>query len=81
MSQWLYQEEVFNIGNTLKQLRNKSGLTQEAVSAQLQIMNINVSRSTYSKMEMGTHGISLKVLFGLKQIFNAEYKDFFVDLP
>ncbi|MDN9956199.1 helix-turn-helix domain-containing protein [Clostridioides difficile] len=81
MSQWLYQENNYTIGNALKRLRKKTGLSQEQVSSKLQTMGCNVSRPMYAQMETGTYGIRLSVLIALKYIFNAEYGDFFSDLP
>lgn len=79
MSQWLYQD--YTIGSALKKLRRRAGLSQEQVAAQLQVMDCNVSRPMYAQMETGTYGIKISVLVALKTIFNAEYGDFFVDLP
>lgn len=81
MSQWLYQENNYTIGNALKRLRKKTGLSQEQVSSKLQTMGCDVSRAMYAQMETGTYGIRLSVLITLKYIFNAEYGDFFSDLP
>ncbi|MCI9274248.1 MAG: helix-turn-helix transcriptional regulator [Clostridiales bacterium] len=79
MDQWLYQD--FTIGAALKRLRKRSGLTQDQVAAQLQIMNRDVTRSMYAQMECGTYGIRMSVLVALKSIFRAEYSEFFADLP
>lgn len=79
MSQWLYQD--YTIGSALKKLRQHAGLSQEQVASQLQIMNCNVSRAMYAQMETGTYGIRISVLVALKQIFKAQYEDFFIDLP
>lgn len=79
MSQWLYQD--LTIGSALKKLRTRAGLSQEQVSSQLQIMGCNISRAMYAQMETGSYGIRISVLVALKQIFKAEYEEFFVDLP
>lgn len=77
----LYQEQDYQIGPALRRLRNRRKLTQEQVAAQLQIRELNVTRDIYGKMETGDHGIKISVLVALKEIFHAEYADFFVDLP
>lgn len=77
----LYQERNCQIGPAIKRLRRRQKLTQEQVAAQLQVKGLDVSRSVYSKIETGTHGLPINVLIALKQIFHAEYADFFVDLP
>ncbi len=79
MSQWLYQD--LTIGSALKKLRTRAGLSQEQVASQLQIMGCNISRAMYAQMETGSYGIRISVLVALKQIFKAEYEEFFVDLP
>lgn len=79
MAQSIYQD--YTIGNTIRTLRERAGLTQEQVAAQLQIRELNVSRAIYSQIEMGIHGIKISVLVALKDIFHAEYADFFADLP
>lgn len=79
MAQWIYQD--YTIGSALQKLRQRSNLSQEDVSAQLQVLGFNISRSIYSQMETGSYGIKVSVLVALKQIFHAEYADFFVDLP
>lgn len=77
----LYQEKNCQIGHAIQRLRYREKLTQEQVAAQLQVMGLDVSRAVYSKIETGTHGIKISVLVALKQIFHAEYADFFADLP
>ena len=79
MPQWLYQDVT--IGSALQKLRQNAKLSQEEVASRLQVMGCNVSRPMYAQMETGTYGIKISVLIALKQIFNAEYGDFFVDLP
>ena len=79
MEQTLYQD--YSIGSALRKLRSRSGLSQAKVAAQLQLRGCDVSRSTYAQMESCSHGIKISVLVALKEIFHAEYADFFVDLP
>lgn len=79
MAQTLYQD--YNIGSALRKLRVRSGLSQAKVAAQLQLRGYDVSRSSYAQMECCSHGIPISVLVALKEIFHAEYADFFADLP
>lgn len=81
MPQWFYQDKNFTIGSALQKLRKGTGLTQEQVAAQLQVRGLNVTRAMYAQMETGTYGIRIQVLVALKDIFSAEYADFFRDLP
>lgn len=77
----LYQNRDYQIGPTLRRLRRSQKLTQVQVAAQLQIRGISITRDIYGKMETGTHGIPINILVALKEIFHAEYADFFADLP
>ena len=79
MDQWLYQD--YTIGAALRRLRKESELTQEEVAAQLQVRGCDVSRSMYAQMETGGYGIRISVLVALKEIYHAQYADFFLDLP
>jgi len=77
----LYQNRDYQIGPALRRLRRRKKLTQGQVAAQLQTRGIGVTRDIYGKMETGSHGIPIYVLVALKEIFHAEYADFFADLP
>ena len=79
MPQSLRQD--YRIGPALQRLRYRSKLTQEQVAEQLQLLGHSVTRDIYAKMETGDHGIKISVLVALKEIFPAEYADFFADLP
>lgn len=70
-----------SIGPTIQRLRNASGLTQEQVVAQLEIMGCRVSRSIYSQIELGTYNLRISELIALRQVFGVNYADFFSDLP
>lgn len=64
-------------GDNIRSLRKAAGLTQEQVTAQLQIQGFNISRSIYSQIECGTHSIRVEELAALKKIFNVSYEAFF----
>ncbi len=66
-----------SIGKNIQALRKRKGLTQEETVAQLQVMGCTISRSAYSQIEGGTYNIRVTELAALKQIFSAEYSDFF----
>lgn len=78
MSKKLKQD--ISIGNNLHNLRIRTGLSQEQVSAQLQLRGLNVSREIISQMELGKYSIRISVLLALKEIYHAEYDDFFNNL-
>ena len=52
-------------------------MTQEQVTAKMQLMGINISRSIYSQIEGGTYNIRVSELAAMKEIFNINYESFF----
>lgn len=66
-----------NIGSNFKELRIKSGLSQEKLCVKLQIRGCDLIRSTYAKYESGILNVRVSVLNELKLIYHCEYDDFF----
>ncbi len=69
-----------NMGRNLREIRKRAGLTQEQVTAQLQLMGSEISRSVYSRYETGELNIRISDLIGLKRVFHCRYDDFFEGL-
>ncbi|MDE7273344.1 MAG: helix-turn-helix domain-containing protein [Lachnospiraceae bacterium] len=69
-----------NIGENLKKLRKKYGLSQEKLCAELQRRSCDIGRTTYEKYESGELNIRISVLIQLKKIYNCKYDDFFAGL-
>ena len=69
-----------DIGRNIKWLRKAAGLTQDQVLAKMQLMGLNISKSTYAKIETNRMNIKVSELVALKEIFGAEYQDFFQGL-
>ena len=69
------------LGENIKQIRNRSGLTQEQTIAKLRVLGSPLSRSTYSLIEMGRGNLFINDLVGLKTVFNVEYEEFFKNIP
>ena len=65
-----------NIGNNLRVLRKKSGLSQEKLCVELQRIDCDIGRSTYAKYESGELNIKISVLKALKSVYQCEYNDF-----
>lgn len=74
-------KQDISIGDNLKALRLRAGLSQEQVAAQLQVFDLPVSREIVSQMELGRYSIRISVFLALKQIYNATFDEFFKDLP
>lgn len=69
-----------DIGQNIQCLRKKSGLTQDQTIAQLQLLGIEISKSTYAKIETNRMNIKVSELIALCKIFHANISDFFEGL-
>ena len=69
-----------DIGNNIQKARRQSRLKQDEVVAKLQLMGLNISRSTYAKIETNRINIRVSELAALKIIFKVEFNDFFEGL-
>lgn len=75
--QKIRQDRPF-LAENLKRLRNSHGLTQEQIVARMQLKGCVLSRSNYSKIELGTYAIRLSELEALRDIYNVSYDEFFI---
>lgn len=69
-----------DIGFNIQRLRRHSDLTQDQVVAKLNVMGLEISKSTYAKLETNRMNIRISELVALKMIFRVKYEDFFVGL-
>lgn len=58
-------------------LRLQRGLSQYKLVEKMQLLGSTVSRSTYSKIELGFGNLKVSDLVALKQIYNIDYDEFF----
>ena len=65
------------IGNTIRTLRERSGMTQEVLSARLQVSGCDITRSALAKMEVGQRHIYPDEIMWIKKILNVSYEDIF----
>ncbi len=63
------------IGNNIRRLREKAGLTQEYVATKLQIGGCDVTRSAVAKIEVGQRHLYPDELILLKKILDVSYED------
>lgn len=78
MSQKLKQD--IHIGSNIRRLRKQAHLTQEQVTAYLQLQGLEISRSSYSQIECGTYNIRISELIALANLFQVDYNAFFENL-
>ncbi len=69
-----------DIGKNIQRLRKQNSLTQNQVIAKLNLMGLNMSPSTYAKIETNRMNIRISELVALSIILNAEFNDFFEGL-
>ncbi len=69
-----------NMGENLRTLRYKSGLSQEKLCVELQRRGCDIGRTTYAKYESGELNIRASVIVVLKKLYNCSYDDFFAGL-
>ena len=78
MIQKIRQDRI--IGDNLRDLRNKSGLSQEKLCVELQRKGCDIARSAYAKYEAGELNVKVSVILALKEIYNCQFDDFFTGL-
>ena len=65
------------IGANIRTLREKAGLTQEMLAAQLQVRGCDITRSAVAKIEVGQRHLYPDEIKFLKEILNVSYDDIF----
>lgn len=69
-----------DIGQNIQTLRRNAELTQDMVVAKLEVMGIEISKSTYAKIETNRMNIKVSEMVALKKIFKCDFSDFFSGL-
>ena len=69
-----------DIGRNIQQLRYNAQLTQEQVLAQLNVMGIQMSKSTYAKIETNRMNNKFSELIAFAKIFDTYFNAFFKGL-
>jgi len=70
-----------NIGESIKKYRmKKPKMTQNETVLELSLRGIEMSKSTYAKIETNRMNIKVSELKALSKIFDCEIGDFFEDL-
>lgn len=69
-----------DIGYRIGALRRAAGLTQDQTIAKMQTMGIEISKSSYAKIETNRINIKVSELTALAQIFQVDFNAFFQGL-
>ena len=65
------------IGNNIRNLREKAGMTQETLSAKLQILGCDITRSAVAKIEVGQRHLYPDEIILIKEILKVSYDEIF----
>ncbi len=65
------------IGQNIRNLREKNKLTQETLSAKLQLLGCDITRSAVAKIEVGQRHIYPDEIKLIKEILNVTYDEIF----
>ena len=72
------QMSVRNAGKAIQEARKKAGLTQEQLSAKLQVLGCDLTRSALAKIEVGQRHIYPDEMKALHQALGKPYDDLFI---
>lgn len=65
------------IGENIRELRVSAGLTQEMLSAKMQVEGCDITRSAIAKIEVGQRHLYPDEIILLKKILKTTYEDIF----
>ena len=65
------------VGANIRMLREKAGLTQEQLSARLQVNGCDVTRSALAKIEVGQRHLYPDEIILIKEALKVRYEDIF----
>ena len=65
------------IGQNIKRLREKAGLSQEILSARLQVNGCDITRSALAKIEVGQRHLYPDEIMLLKKLLKVGYDEIF----
>lgn len=65
------------VGQNIRKLREKAGLTQEQLSAKLQVYGCDITRSALAKIEVGQRHLYPDEVILIKNILKVKYDEIF----
>ncbi|MBO5037319.1 MAG: helix-turn-helix transcriptional regulator [Clostridia bacterium] len=65
------------VGKNIRELREKAGMTQELLSAKLQLNGCDITRSAVAKIEVGQRHLYVDEIILIKEILNVSYEEIF----
>ena len=65
------------VGDNIRRLREKAGITQEYLATQLQLNGCDITRSAVAKIEVGQRHFYPDEIILIKQILGVSYDEIF----
>ena len=65
------------IGNAIRTLREKKGMTQDSLSAKLQLRGCDITRSAIAKIEVGQRHLYPDEILLIKEILETDFDSIF----
>ena len=65
------------VGNNIRILREKANMTQEQLSAKLQVNSCDITRSAIAKIEVGQRHLYPDEIILIKKVLGVTYEDIF----
>ena len=66
-----------SVGQNIRVLREKVGMTQETLAAKLQLEGCDITRSAVAKIEVGQRHLYSDEIILIKKILNVSYDEIF----
>jgi len=74
---FMNQEIEKEIGNNIRKIREIAGMTQEMLSAKLQLQGCDITRSAIAKIEVGQRHLYPDEILLIKEILNTDFDSIF----
>lgn len=65
------------VGNNIRDLREKCGMTQDQLASKLQIRGCDITRSAVAKIEVGQRHLYPDEIILIREILSVSYEDIF----
>lgn len=65
------------VGNNIRRIRESKGMTQDALAAQLQLLDCDITRSAVAKIEVGQRHIYPDEIILIRQVLNTTFDAIF----
>ncbi len=65
------------VGRNIRRLRERRGITQEILSARLQLCGCDITRSALAKIEVGQRHLYPNEIIHLRELLDATYDEIF----